>query len=194
VDPFGRAFVGKNQNDNGEVGAWLGELDRFARGEAGAKDVILSAHAGWDGERTRGASALEDWADSIITIVRGKDEDDDQARYLRAEGRDVLVEEDRLDFDPITRTITLAGAGSRSTTAKTRHLEELLPHVVAIVTKTPLITGYKIGQELREAGVSFRNGEESKAAGLAVERGFLHSSPGPRNSRCYFLPQNVTAP
>ena len=48
------------------------------------KVLILTAHAGWNGERTRGASALEDWADVVITLVR--DPDNDQVRYLRAEG------------------------------------------------------------------------------------------------------------
>src|SRR4029077_15507798 len=61
VDPFGRAYTGASQNDSGEVGSWLISLDRFVRSEVGARDLILTAHAGWNGERTRGASALEDW-------------------------------------------------------------------------------------------------------------------------------------
>jgi AAA domain len=95
VDPFGRAYTGKSQNDAGEVGAWLADLDRWARGDVGATDVFLSAHAGWDGERTRGSSALEDWADSIITLVK----DTEGVRYMHAIGRDVDIEEDRLDYD-----------------------------------------------------------------------------------------------
>ena len=67
VDPFGRAYTGTSQNDPGEVGAWLTDLDTFARADVGATDLILTAHAGWNGERTRGASALEDWADVIVT-------------------------------------------------------------------------------------------------------------------------------
>ncbi len=38
VDPFGRAFTGKSQNDAGEVGAWLQDLDAFARTEVGAME------------------------------------------------------------------------------------------------------------------------------------------------------------
>jgi hypothetical protein len=70
--------------------------------------VVLSAHAGWNGERARGASALEDWADSIITMTKDDSEDGTGERYLRAIGRDVDLEEDRLDYDPRTRTLTLA--------------------------------------------------------------------------------------
>ncbi len=192
IDPFGRAYTGTSQNDPGEVGSWLANLDRFARGEAGVRDVVLAAHAGWDGERTRGSSALEDWADSIVTLVRDKDSDGD--RYLRAEGRDVLVEEDRLDYDPATRTLTLAGAGSRANASKTRQLEELIPAVVAIVRENSMITGYGIGQRLRDAGVAFSKGDESKAASLAVDRGLLGAEAGARNARCYFVPQNTPPP
>jgi len=66
VDPFGRAFTGTNQNDSGEVGAFLASLDQF-KADSGVADLILTAHAGWDGERTRGSSVLEDWADSVVT-------------------------------------------------------------------------------------------------------------------------------
>ncbi len=183
VDPFGRAYGGASQNDSGEVGAWLADLDRWARADVGARDVILTAHAGWDGERTRGASALEDWADSIITMVR--DKDDEQVRYLRAEGRDVLVEEDRLNFDADSRTLSLAGAGSRKSAAKTRNVDELVEPVVKAVTAAPGITGNKLTQALRGAGASFNGGDEIKAAKLAVERGRLVIEDGPRNAKMY---------
>ncbi len=194
VDPFGRAFVGKSQNDSGEVGAWLANLDRWARGDCGVADVILTAHAGWEGERTRGASALEDWADSIITLVR--DKDDEQIRYLRAEGRDVLVEEDRLDFDATNRTMALAGAGSRKAAAKSRNVDELVPAVVSAATVAPGITGNKLKQTLRTAGVNFHNGDELAAARLAVGRGLLEVRSGPRNSSMYhpITPTSPTSP
>ena len=105
VDPFSRAYTGKSQNDPGEVAAWLAELDRFARTDANVVDIILNAHAGWDGERTRGASALEDWADSIITLVT--DPEDKAVRFMRAVGRDIEVDEDRLRYDQHTRTLSL---------------------------------------------------------------------------------------
>lgn len=184
VDPFGRAYGGQSQNDSGEVGAWLTDLDYFARGEVGAVDLVLSAHAGWNGERTRGSSALEDWADSIITLTR--DNDDDSVRFLRAMGRDVEVDEDRLSFDPFTRLLSMTGAGSRKVVAKVRHLEELVPAVVQVVKTTPGITGNKLTTALREAGHSCQRGDEIKAAALAVERGQLRIEPGPRNSKQYF--------
>lgn len=193
VDPFGRAYGGQSQNDSGEVGAWLTDLDYFARGEVGAVDLVLSAHAGWNGERTRGSSALEDWADSIITLTR--DADDDSVRFLRAMGRDVEVDEDRLSFDPFSRLLSMTGAGSRKTVAKVRHLEDLVPAVVQVVKSAPGITGNKLTPALREAGHSCQRGDEIKAAALAVERGLLRIEPGPRNSKQYFTAaETLTSP
>jgi RecA-family ATPase len=117
TDPFGRAYTGTNQNDAGEVGAFLTSLDQFARAEVGARDLFLTTHAGWNMERTRGSTALEDWADSIITMTRADDEDSAGERYLRAIGRDVDLEDHRLSFDATTRRLTLAEAGSRKTAA-----------------------------------------------------------------------------
>jgi len=115
VDPLSRAQPMSSRSDanggNDATTQWLVQLDEFAVA-AGARNVILTAHAGWNGERARGASAIEDWADSIVYLKRDENTDD-QARYLSAQGRDVDVEEDRLEFDPDTRRLTLTGAGSR---------------------------------------------------------------------------------
>lgn len=184
VDPFGRAYTGSSQNDPGEVSAWLGELDAFARAEVGATDLVLAAHAGWDGERTRGSSALEDWADVIITMVR--DKDDPTARFLRAEGRDVLVEEDRLEFEPTTRLLSLSGSGSRKVANKTRRIDVLVGHVVDVVTKEPGLSGYKIEERLKSLGVALQKGDGSAAAKRGVELGHLRDEPGDRGGRRYY--------
>ena len=184
VDPFGRAYTGASQNDPGEVGAWLADLDRVARAEVGAVDVVLTAHAGWNGERSRGSSALEDWADSIVTLTR--DAEDDSQRYLRATGRDVEVEEDQLHFDPDTRHLSLTGMGSRRQAAETRKVDDLVRDVVDAVTADPGLSVGGIGQALRDRGVGFRTHEESKAARRAVERGLLRVEKGPRRSLLHY--------
>ena len=186
VDPFGRAYTGSSQNDSGEVGSWLVSLDMFARAEVGATDLILTAHAGWDGERTRGSSALEDWADSIITMVR--DKDDKNIRYLRAEGRDVAVDEDLLHFEPETRTLTLAGAGSRKSVAKARKIDGFIGYAVDTIREESGLSGYKLEQRLKAKGLSFQRGDVTAAALKAVQQGLLTSEPGPRNSVCFHLP------
>ena len=134
VDPFGQAFSGKNQNDAGEVDAWLKDLGTFARTEVGARDVILTAHAGWNGDRARGSSALEGWADSIVTLTFGAD---NQRRYLRAIGRDVGVDEDQLSFDPETRLMAMTGGGSRKQANRISKAQGLIQPVCDVVRDKP---------------------------------------------------------
>jgi len=185
VDPFGRAYTGKSQNDSGEVGAWLTDLDVFARAEVGAKDLILAAHAGWDGERTRGSSALEDWADSIVTLVR--DKDDETQRFLKATGRDVDVDEAQLGFDPTTRLLSLTGAGSRRQARDAKKIDDLVLAVVQQVAASPGINGTGLGVALRAAGAPFQRGDEIKAARIATNAGRLRIEDGARGAKLYFL-------
>lgn len=119
VDPFGRAFTGSEQNNAGEVSRWLNDLDEFTRSEVGAHDLLLTAHAGWNGERTRGSSALEDWPDAIWTLTRDPEGDDtNRRRYFRAEGRDVDLDEGELTFDPDTRRLAYLDGGRRQAAAQ----------------------------------------------------------------------------
>ncbi|MFY0406909.1 AAA family ATPase [Solicola sp. PLA-1-18] len=185
VDPFGRAYTGASQNDAGEVGAWLAELDRWARADVGASDVILAAHAGWNGERTRGASALEDWADSIINITRS--ESDESVRYLKAMGRDVEVEEDQLEFDPATRRLTLTGFGGRQQQKTAKGAEDLRRQVVQIISDHAGFNGTQVEAKLRELRVTFSKGDERKALAAAVAAGVLRFDAGPNNQKLYFV-------
>jgi hypothetical protein len=180
VDPFSRAYTGKSQNDPGEVAAWLAELDRFARTDAGVVDIILNAHAGWDGERTRGASALEDWADSIITLVT--DPEDRTARFMRAVGRDIEVDEDQLRYDQQTRTLSLTGTGSRQQSKADRAAEAAIPDVLDYVAEHPDSSG----NEIRE-GVAAGNKAIDQARRRLVERGDIVEGKraGRGGGKCY---------
>ncbi len=134
VDPFGRAYTGVSQNDNGEVQSFLVGLEEFARAEVGALDLMLATHAGWDGERTRGASALEDWGDVIITLTR--DPDEEERRFMKAMGRDVDVAEDELTMDE-HRTLTRTGNGSRKAQKGDRDAARLAVFVVRAARENP---------------------------------------------------------
>ena len=153
VDPFGRAFGGASQNDAAEVGGWLVNLDTFARAEVGALDLILTAHAGWNGERTRGSSALEDWADVIITLNR---DDETGDRFIRATGRDIELDEDRLDFHPITRTLSLSGAGGRKAAAEDRQDADTARTILALLTANPEgLSGNELAKAARRKDGAF---------------------------------------
>ncbi|MGD8214043.1 AAA family ATPase [Aestuariimicrobium sp. Y1814] len=183
VDPFGRAFTGDNQNDAGQVTKFLTDLDVFARAEVGAVDLFLTNHAGWNGERSRGSTALEDWADSLWRLVRP--DETDPARFFSAFGRDVEVDEDRLDFDEATRRLSLSGTGSRRQAAASDKFESLVDAVVNVVTLMPEANGSEVGRRLKTDGFPAQNGDARKALAEAVERGLLVVEEGKRGAKCY---------
>ena len=182
VDPFGRAYTGKSQNDAAEVTPWLVRLDEVAE-QAGIAEVILTGHAGWDGERTRGSTALEDWPDVIVTMTRDPDSDE---RFIKAEGRDVDVPEDRLTFDPATRTLHLSGDGSRRQVRHNDHLHTLAVAVTAIVAEQPGINTAGIAAALRDQGAPQQKGDANAAAALAADLGWVRRDPGPRRSWLHY--------
>lgn len=126
VDPYSRAYGG-DENDNSAVGMWLDRLDELKR-EAGVKDLFISAHHGRGmEERARGAARLEDWADALWGLSRL-----DNDRYFSADGRDVMVPESKLGFDPESKKLTIVG-GSRADERQ----GSLVESAVAIVKKHP---------------------------------------------------------
>ena len=120
IDPIASAYTGASHNDPGEFRAWLDELLIWTQTDVGARDLIISAHAGWQGEHARGASSQEDWGRSIITMTK----DEEGQRFLRALGSDVEVDEDRLDYDKQTRLLRMSGAGGRTQAKKAAKAEE----------------------------------------------------------------------
>lgn len=184
VDTFARAFTGKSQNDAAEVARWLAELDEVAEA-AGIAEVVVTAHAGWEGERTRGSTALEDWPEVVVTLTRAED----GQRFLRAMGRDVEVEEDALDYDEHTRTLRLAGTGSRRTVRAGHHLDELVEALVQVVKDNPGIGTNAIQTKWKEAGVPHSKGDGSKASQEAVARGLVVVEYGPNRTKMHRYPQ-----
>ncbi|MGB3954727.1 MAG: AAA family ATPase [Brooklawnia sp.] len=188
VDPFGRAFTGDDQNNAGQVTKFLMDLETFVRSEVGARDLFLTNHAGWDAERSRGSTALEDWPDALWRIVRDQNRDD-SSRYFSAFGRDVEVSEDQLSFDPDTRRLSLTGTGSRRQASAARKNDELANACVRIVELMPGINGSSLEQRLKTEGFSFQRGAGVKAAKCAVEAGLLRIESGSNNQKRFFSNQ-----
>ena len=200
VDPFGQAYPGTNQDSSGEVGAWLSDLNRWARGSVGVCDLIMNVHAGWNQERARGTSALGDWPDSILYLTRADGTDD---RYLRATGRDVSLDEDRLDYDLDTRRLTLSGAGGRHGHRSQAKIEALVDSVCAQVQQNPGASQTKIVKLLqalhrsRALKVSFQEKDVVEAIALAKEKGKLRrEDDGKKGSayRHFFIEENQPPP
>ena len=182
VDPFGRAYTGKSQNDTAEVTPWLGMLDTVAE-DAGASEVLLTAHAGWNGERTRGSSGLEDWPDVIAWMTRDEDSDE---RFFRAEGRDVDVDEDGLHFTRETRTLSLSGVGSRKQVRDAGRVDELALMVAQIVREAPGVNVTGLREALRLKGGHLQREDAGAAARKAVDLGLVRTEKGARNSVLHF--------
>lgn len=191
VDPFGRAYGGESQNDAGEVGNWLVELDRFARIGVGAIDLVLTCHAGWNGERTRGSSALEDWADTIVNVSRDED-DPHKTRYLRAIGRGVDVDESALIFDQPTMRLSLDGfSGGRQATREVRRRDEIDRVVLAAIETNPGLTIAGIEEAIADAGIAFQKGAGSACSKRLIGGGQVVRRTGPRNAQQHYLKSNT---
>ncbi|TXK18446.1 bifunctional DNA primase/polymerase [Homoserinibacter sp. GY 40078] len=192
VDPFSRAFTGANQNDVSEVGTFLTDLDLFTRSEVGATDLLLTVHTGWNGERSRGSSGLEDWPDSIIRLTTRED-DETGPRFLSAMGRDVEVAEDQLELDPATSRLRLTGSGSRKSAAQTGRVSALAGPILQLVGQHPGVKSRELQGLLREAGASFRKGDDSRALQALVDSGEVIRR-AVRNAQLHYLPQDAPQP
>jgi hypothetical protein len=111
-------------DEHREIGRFLVAFDALLE-EAGISEAVIVHHMGHVGERSRGDSRLEDWADAVWKLVRQKAEDPSSSRYISAYGRDVDIRESLLAYDPTTRRLTLA-AGSRRDAAVRDALNEIL--------------------------------------------------------------------
>lgn len=175
TDPFSRAFTGTDQNSAAEVASFLAMLDQFCRSEVGALDLVLAAHAGWSQERTRGSSALEDWPDTIITMV--KDEEDGQ-RYLKAIGRDVELEEDQLSYVEATRSLTLAGIGSRSLAKAERKDQDTETQILDALDGTGGVGRNALARLLTDLGVKIRREDQVRAVNRLIGKGLIYEELG----------------
>jgi len=157
---------------------------------AGVAEVVLTAHAGWDGERTRGSSALEDWPDVIATMTRDPDSD---VRFLKAEGRDVSLDEDELQYDTRTRRVTLTGGGNRAQLRDHRHITELAEAVREIVVSEPGATTSAVGTALRDRDFHMQREDPGKACRLAAANGWVRREAGKRNAWLHYPLQPVSS-
>lgn len=186
VDPLSRAFYGDNGNDNTQMQRFLSDLDTFARSEVGATDVVLNVHAGWNADRSRGASATEDHPDSIIWLKPGDREKGDKSTYVEAKGRDVDVEEMQLAFDPSTYRLRLTGEGSRREVKQAQKRSDLEPEILRLVTANPGINSGAITTGLKERGNSFQKGAENDALKAMRAAGRIGWKKGANNASLWY--------
>ena len=130
IDPLARAFVGSgDENSNQDVGIFLDTLD-YIKDQAGVKNLLIAAHTGRNAEqgnnRARGASRFDDWVDARWMLTK----DTDGQRWFTADGRDVQLDESRLDWDENNRTqIIHIGIGKKET--KTEKVDDIILAILA---------------------------------------------------------------
>lgn len=108
IDPFGRIMGTLDENDASDMKMICAAINRIKR-KAGVKRVIIAVHAGKNADGgARGSSAIEGWPDAFITV--GRDTKNPAQRNFKAEGRDVLVELEDLDYNFTDRSFKLSGA------------------------------------------------------------------------------------
>jgi hypothetical protein len=142
----------------------------------------LIHHMGHSGERSRGDSRLRDWPDVEWRLVR-QDDDPASPRFISAYGRDVEIRESRLEFDPQTRHLTVAG-GSRKDIATDVALEA----VIAVLADSPQpMSGRAVKTALADTEHSRDAIEKALAAGVRNRR--IDVEEGPRRARLYRVSQ-----
>jgi len=129
VDPYSRAYVGSLDDGNAEaqVGAFLDTLDVIKQ-DAGVSELVMPVHTpkarAEAGEETAiGSQRLEGWPDALWYLTRDLMTG---LRFLRAEGRDIDVAEEKLTYEG--RRLKLGG-WDRATTVKRASAEAVATHV-----------------------------------------------------------------
>lgn len=106
IDPLSPILSahGIEENNNEQVRQLLDRFMALAKSVSpdpeSQCELIISHHAGHGSKsRTRGASSILDWPDSLIGVKLKKEDDYDSPRILNAFGRDVMVPKTELIYD-----------------------------------------------------------------------------------------------
>lgn len=161
-------------DEDKEAGQVLVALDEIAQ-QCGAQEVVVIHHMGHNGERSRGSSRIRDWPDAEWRLVRKDQENPSSQRFFTAYGRDVDVAETALEYDSLTRHLTLAG-GSRVDAAARAVLADL----VELLIDNPGLSGRSIEDCLMGTGMP--RSTARAAINIAVDEGHVITVPGPRRA------------
>jgi hypothetical protein len=189
VDPYARAFDGDNLDQTGPAVKFTNKLDQLAE-MADLTEIAIVNHTGHDKERGRNSTVLNDWADTIVTLTR---DDKDGARYVKAIGRDVELAEDRLDFDPETKILTLSGTGSRKTNANQDKMAKLAPMAAQMIAVSSVpLNGAQIEARWKDMGIGHSKGDGNKAAAAAHGLGVrCEKDEGPNRPKWWAIVADV---
>lgn len=187
LDPHRRAFAGfGSENSNDDVNRFTDALDVLKR-EAGVADLFLYVHMGrmsgeMGAEHARGATALDDWADQRWVLTKN----DQQDRFLYADGRLPYLPEFKLDYDADSRRLS-AGEGNRRDAGLEKNKAAVLVGLEAAGT-----TGALVGELEKKLGIT-KKGALTAALRVLVADGLIVQRPAPNNAKRQWLPQFAPA-
>jgi hypothetical protein len=170
IDTFSKIFPGE-ANNNSEVNRFLAMLD-LTLDKAGVEQLIMLVHAGNDGSKIRGATALTDHPDGIWYLAS----DEEGNRFFNAIGRDVSVPEGQLIYEADTSKLTYTGSSkklARGVSAKDKVLTFIKENSGAAAS----VIDDSIGGT-KDFKIKIRK--------QLVREGLVETKKGPRNSDLYF--------
>jgi hypothetical protein len=168
-------------SEDKEAGVFLTAFDALCR-EAGAAEAVMVHHMGHSSERSRGDSRLLDWPDALWKLVREQTDEGDSietgARFFSALGRDVLVPESELEWQPETRALTIVGGGRAEKKAR-----EAGPDIVSIMNEIVFADGASKNQLINKLkGYGYGRNMARAAVESAIQDGLLYTIAGPRGA------------
>ncbi|MGE2714212.1 AAA family ATPase [Mycolicibacterium litorale] len=169
-------------SEDKEAGRFLTAFDSLCH-EAGATEAVVVHHMGHGQERSRGDSRLLDWPDVLWKIVRDDQEGETGDRYFSALGRDVNIEESRLDWTPETRALTLCDGGRMEKRARNMGID--IVEILSDPANSGGLSQTKLVGKLKALGHT-RDGAR-RALQIAMEEGVLLTVEGPRNATVHVL-------
>jgi hypothetical protein len=170
IDTFSKIFSGE-ANNNSEVNRFLAMLD-VTLDKAGVEQLIMLVHAGNDGSKIRGATALTDHPDGIWYLAS----DEEGNRFFHAIGRDISVPEGQLIYEQETSELTYTGSSkklAKGVSAK----DKVLTFIKENKGATASVIDDSIGGT-KEFKIKIRK--------QLITDGLVEVKKGPRNSDLYF--------
>lgn len=172
-------------DEHNQAGKFFGAFEALLK-DAGIEEAAVVHHMGHSGERSRGDSRIVDWPDASWLLTLENIVDQSSPRFLRAYGREIHREEQKVIFDMENGHMHIT-KGARSNTAALDALEGVLQMFKE--------SGESAGDEVMSQLAILRGMKDtghsraSILAGLRIGRdqGKLTEARGGRNTLIYGL-------
>lgn len=173
------------EDSSGAVTKFLASVDTFVQ-EAGGRESIVSHHAGHaEGGRARGSSVWMDSGDALVTLTKASKEPDAR-RHLSVVGRDVEVKKTPIDFNRVTREMTLADTATSQ--FEEQSAEEMVTFAMeGLRGKEPLGKTDLVSFILEKYKGSLGRNEVTAVLDEMHDSGHLVKVDGPRKNGTYLV-------